>query len=160
MEAGGGEDVRPKRTETPKLKRGTVPPSRTFARRLSAFGRSKLAGSSTTEGGGTAGWQSHQDVCGTPPTFDVTRSFQLCVRCRHSLEWDICRDQRTFRVPGGDELGQMSGVVDVSSNLHQKLFLAVFGLELDLEAAGCDLARVLPVLQVVLVLFLSIGRGV
>lgn len=43
-----------------------------------------------------------------------------------------------------------------STNLHQKLFLAVFGLKLDLEAAGRDLARVLPVLQVVLVLFLSI----
>lgn len=44
-----------------------------------------------------------------------------------------------------------------AANLHQKLFLAVFGLELDLEAAGRDLTRVLPVLQVVLVLFLSIG---
>lgn len=43
-----------------------------------------------------------------------------------------------------------------STNLHKKLFLAVFGLKLDLEAAGRDLARVLPVLQVVLVLFLSI----
>lgn len=43
-----------------------------------------------------------------------------------------------------------------STNLHKKLLLAVFGLKLDLEAAGRDLTRVLPVLQVVLVLFLSI----
>lgn len=43
-----------------------------------------------------------------------------------------------------------------SGDLHKNLFFAVFGLKLDLEAAGGDLAGVLPVLQVLLVLFLPV----
>lgn len=41
-------------------------------------------------------------------------------------------------------------------DLHKNLFFAVFGLKLDLEAAGGDLTGVLPFLEVLLVLFLTI----
>lgn len=44
----------------------------------------------------------------------------------------------------------------VSKDLHKKVFFAVFGLKLDLEAASGDLTRVLPVLQVLLVLVLAL----
>lgn len=41
-------------------------------------------------------------------------------------------------------------------DLHKNFLFAVFGLKLDLETAGGDLTRVLPVLQVILVLLLTI----
>lgn len=45
-------------------------------------------------------------------------------------------------------------------DLHKKLFFAVFGLKLDLEAGGGDFTGVFPVLQVLLVLFLTFRWGI
>lgn len=46
--------------------------------------------------------------------------------------------------------------MELNVNLHKNILFALFGLKLDLEAAGGDLTGVLPVLQVVLILFFAI----